>query len=175
MAAPTVINGDFAIPALSAGNTSNNPTGAGVGWTWDNGGAAGNRATIYGPGGNGWPGQSLGLLANNSSSAEMAAYQDLTFDGSPVRLRFWARRRTASSRIWASLGGDVLLAGVLLPADWTEYTFDRAPTGVQRLRFGNQMYSGTWSDLADVRVESASTPGRLVCLGPGRVGLVHTS
>ncbi len=177
MAVPTVINGDFAIPALTPGNFSNNPVVPGVGWTWEPG-TTSNRCRVMGPGADGWPDQYVSLFANNSSSIESACYQDLTFDGSPVRLRIIAKRISTHGRIRVSLGDLVLIDETGVTGSWTdwhEFAWELSPAGVLRLRIANRGYTGHNVGVGLVVVESVgpvAAPGRLLCFEDGLDGLI---
>ncbi|WP_337175369.1 hypothetical protein [Paludisphaera sp.] len=175
MAIPTVVNGDFSVPALTPGNFVTNPTGAGVGWTWDPG-VGSNWCRVYGPGANSWPDQSASLFANNSSSTESACYQDLAFDGSPCRLKITARRVSTHGRLRVTVGDLVLIdeTGVTGTwTDWHEFVFEIAPAaGVHRLRIANRGYTGHQVGLARVVIESAGGGSVLLCLQPDVHGLV---
>lgn len=173
MAVPTLVNGDFAIPSVSPGSFTLNPTDPGVGWSWDTG-HAGNSCRVYGPTTNGWAGQSVGLVANNSASTECACYQTLTFDGSPIRLRLRARRITTHARMKVSVGSIVLIDETGTTGtwpDWHVFVWNLTPTaGSYQVRIAQRTFSGQNLGLADVVIEAATGKSFLLCLRPGLYG-----
>lgn len=172
MAAPTVVNGDFANPSVAS--ESPNPTMPG--WTWELGGAPKNEVRLRPPGTDGWPGQSIKIIANSEGSPgpPCSACQDLVFDGELVVLRFRFFRFLPCSTLRVSIGSTVLLDEPVSPPShpkWGEMVFAATPAaGTQRLRITATQIWGCDVRVAQVRIDPP-LPGRLVTPRNGASGL----
>lgn len=168
MAAPTVYNGDFQIVGSSDTDI--------VGWTSNGTTAA--RNYLVGAGN-----RALLLRDNPISFAEQAVNFatggtfKVTFKlGWIVEAGCDGEIKVDGSQVWAGAAdlASFPSASVLLARESSPFTVSAGP---RVLRIGITSTAGYglfYDDIAIVEV-SATTPGRLVCLGSGRSGLVHVS
>lgn len=169
MAAPLVYNGDFQITGTSDTDI--------VGWTSNNSTAArnylvgaGNRALLLRDNPISFAEQTVNFTSAGTYKltfkigwiVEAGATGQITIDGSPV----WAGVADLAS---------IPAASVLHARESDPFTVAAGPRVLRIGITSTDGYGMFLDDFVIVEAAPATTPGRLVCLGPGRTGLVQVS